>query len=140
MIKIHQRLAVWQDAMTLVEQVYRLSSGFPADERFGLTAQLRRAAVSVPSNIAEGAARGSTPDFLRFLAFARGSLSEVETQILLARRLAFVGADEAIDTQIERVAAKLHGLIKSLRTKEQMTAERMTAVTPHIPRPTSYES
>ena len=73
----HHELRVWRDAIDLVAKLYVLTAGFPADERFGLTAQMRRAAVSVPSNIAEGAARGSRKDFLRFLMIARGSLSEL---------------------------------------------------------------
>jgi four helix bundle protein len=75
----HERLEVWRDAMDLVESIYRFSAVFPDAERFGLTSQLRRAAVSVPSNIAEGAARRSTPEYLRFLSIARGSLSEMDT-------------------------------------------------------------
>ena len=76
----HEDLSVWQQAMSLVEQVYACSSRYPASERFGLAAQLRRAAVSVPSKMAEGAARRSTHEYLRFLSMARGSLSELVTQ------------------------------------------------------------
>ena len=117
-VKAHQRLEVWHDAMLLVETIYRYSSKFPADERFGLTAQMRRAAVSIPSNMAEGAARASLPDYLRFLSFARGSLSEVDTQIQLANRLGFVAEDSELSAQLERVAAKLNALIKSLQAKQ----------------------
>ena len=82
--RAHERLEVWRDAMTLVEKAYGLTSDFPADERFGLTAQIRRSAVSIPTNIAEGAARRSTQEYLRFLSIARGSLSEMSTQIQIA--------------------------------------------------------
>src|SRR3546814_10503894 len=77
--------------MLLVEAIYRMTADFPADERFGLTTQMPRAAVSIPSNIAEGAARRSTPAYLRFLSLARGSQSELSTQIEIAHRLGFAG-------------------------------------------------
>ena len=80
-------LIVWQKAMDLVVHVYEVTESFPQREVFGLTNQVRRAAVSIPSNIAEGQGRGTTKDFLHFLAIARGSLQEVETQLLLAYRL-----------------------------------------------------
>jgi len=84
MIRKYQQLIVWQKAMLLVSEIYRLTQGFPDNEKFGLTSQLRRAAVSVPSNIAEGSGRGSDKDFCRFLYQARGSLTEIETQLLIA--------------------------------------------------------
>jgi len=84
MIRKYQQLIVWQKAMLLVSEIYRLTQGFPDNEKFGLTSQLRRAAVSVPSNIAEGSGRGSYKDFCRFLYQARGSLTEIETQLLIA--------------------------------------------------------
>jgi carbamoyl-phosphate synthase large subunit len=82
--KHYKDLLVWQKGMLLAKLVYDLTRSFPADERFGLTAQLRRAAVSVPSNIAEGQARHGTGEFLQFLSHAQGSLAEIETQLLLA--------------------------------------------------------
>ncbi|NCT67493.1 MAG: four helix bundle protein [Rhodanobacteraceae bacterium] len=110
----HQRLEVWQDAMTLVEMVYTCSSRFPDSERFGLTAQIRRAAISVPSNIAEGAARRSTPEYQRFLSIACGSLSELDTQFQIATRLGFVDSTSAIDGHIDQVFAKLTALMHAL--------------------------
>ena len=110
----HHRLDVWNDAIGLVEAVYRLTSSFPADERFGLTSQLRRAAVSVPSNIAEGAARRSRKEYLHHLGIARGSLSEVETQCVIASRLGLKDHDAGLDDHIERVFARLNALIKRL--------------------------
>ena len=95
MAKTFRELAVWQLAMDLTEQVYRATANFPADERFGLTSQMRRAAVSIPSNIAEGHGRNSTPDFRHFLGIARGSTREVETQILIAERLSLIPVDPA---------------------------------------------
>ena len=86
-IRNYRDLLVWQKAMHLVEEVYQLTSRFPADERFGLVAQLRRAAVSIPSNIAEGQARKSTREFVQFISLAEGSLAEVDTQLLLSERL-----------------------------------------------------
>lgn len=110
----HHQLDVWHDAIALVEAVYRLTSSFPTDERYGLTSQLRRAAVSVSSNIAEGAARRSRKDYLHHLSIARGSLSEIETQLVIARRLNFSASDSTLDDHIERVFARLNALIKRL--------------------------
>ncbi len=94
-VQSHRDLIVWQKAMDLVELVYRLSDQFPPDERFRLTSQITRAAVSVPSNIAEGNARWSRKDYVRFLAIAKGSLMETETQVMLAVRLGFLSNDMA---------------------------------------------
>jgi four helix bundle protein len=108
-----RELRVWRDAMGFVEEVYRVSAGFPAAENYGLTAQVRRAAVSVPSNIAEGQTRGPGADYVRFLNIARGSLAEVETQIELAGRLGFVGV-EKIDGLL-KAAGELARQIYALR-------------------------
>jgi four helix bundle protein len=112
----HHELRVWQDAMTLVTKLYQLTAGFPVDERFGLTSQMRRAGVSVPSNIAEGAARGSRKDFLRFLMMARGSLSELDTQARIAGALAFCEKDALID-DIENLQGALGSLIKAQKAR-----------------------
>jgi len=113
----HERLDVWRDSMALVETVYRLSRTFPDTERFGLTSQVRRCAVSIPSNIAEGAARRSTAEYLRFLSIARGSLSELDTQIQIAIRLGYVevpsGFGSNIDTIFARITALMNALEKS---------------------------
>jgi four helix bundle protein len=89
-VKSYKDLIVWQKAMDLVEMVYQTTKEFPRGELYGLTNQLRRAAVSIPSNIAEGHARKSTAEFRNFLSIARGSLAEVETQLLIARRLSYI--------------------------------------------------
>ncbi len=86
----YQDLIAWQKAMDLAEAVYEATGGFPLEERYGLTSQLRRASVSIPSNIAEGQGRGTKLDFRRLLRIAHGSLREVETQVILARRLGFL--------------------------------------------------
>lgn len=99
--KNYRELIVWQEAMDLVEQVYRLSKDWPADERFGLTNQIRRATVSIAANIAEGEGRGTDPDFCRFLRIAHGSLREVETHALIALRLTY-----STDAQIGDVLDK----------------------------------
>lgn len=89
-VKSYRELIVWQKAMELVEIVYRVTAGFPKDELYGLRLQMRRAATSVPCNIAEGQGRRTTRDFLNFLSIANGSLREVETQALIAGRLRYL--------------------------------------------------
>ena len=115
-MKSYEELDVWQEAMDLVELVYQASSSFPQDERFGLTSQVRRAAVSIPSNIAEGHARTSTRDFLHFLAISMGSVAEVKTQLLIAKRMQFLRpeASDLACQQTDRVGRMLRGLMKSL--------------------------
>jgi four helix bundle protein len=118
----HASLDVWRDAMDLVECVYATSSEFPGTERFGLTSQLRRSAVSIPSNIAEGAARRSRPEFLRFLSIARGSLSELDTQLAIAVRLGYCAHSDDAEQLIDRLFSRLTALMSSLEATS--TAER----------------
>lgn len=113
----HKVLRVWQTAMQLVEDVYRFTSTFPKDEQFGLTSQLRRAAISVPSNIAKGAARNGAKELIHFLGIASGSLAEIDTQIELAVRLAYATPDGALRTRLDEVSALNMALIKSLKQK-----------------------
>ena len=113
-------LIAWQKAMDLVEEIYRLTDALPAREHYGLSNQLRRAAVSVACNIAEGQARYSRKDFRHFLRVAKGSLAEIETQVLIARRLGYVNQDSC-DRCLERIKELgriLAGLISSLRIHE----------------------
>jgi len=112
----YRDLIAWQKAMDFAEACYNLSTNFPDDERFSLTSQLRRSAISVPSNIAEGEGRFSKPDFKRFLSISHGSLSEAETQILMAIRLRYLtdaDARPALAIAVE-VGKLIHGLAKSL--------------------------
>ena len=88
-IKTHKDLDVWKLSIQLVKDIYQLTSKFPSEEKFGLVAQIRRAAVSIPSNIYEGAARNSDKDYIRFLYISLGSLSEIETQLIIAEELGF---------------------------------------------------
>ena len=113
----HHDLRVWQEAMELVTRIYSVTGTFPAEERFGLTSQIRRASISVPSNIAEGAARGSRKEFIHFPTIARGSLSELDTQLRIARNLEYVADIAALIADVERLQAALGSLIKSQRDR-----------------------
>lgn len=115
----YRDLKVWQSAMQLAEGVYRITAPFPSHEMYGLTSQLRRAAVSIPSNLAEGHARSTTRDYLRFVGIAQGSLAEAETQVELAHRLGYVPADD-LRTMLEQtneLGRMLHGLRSALTAK-----------------------
>ena len=112
----HQDLVAWQEAMRLVEMIYRRTAAFPREEVFGLSAQLRRSAVSVPSNIAEGAARNSPRELFQFLGVANGSLAELQTQLEIAVRLGFLDAGTECSEQASRVGRLLTGLRKSIRS------------------------
>ena len=114
--KNYQDLIVWQKAMDLVVEVYRATKQFPKEELYGLTSQLRRAIVSVPSNIAEGQGRRSAKEFLQFLSIAHGSLREIETQLMIARRIDYLSA-EALGPLLNlaaEVGRLLQGLSNSL--------------------------
>lgn len=110
---LHYGLDVWKDAMRLAREIYRVSAAFPDTERFGLTAQIPRCAVSVPSNIAEGAGRGGKREYARHLRIARGSLMELDTQLWIARDLGFTSDTTATQELIQRIAAMLSALITS---------------------------
>ncbi len=118
-VKDYRDLIVWQKAMNLVEFAYRTTAKFPKEELYGLTSQMRRAAVSIPSNIAEGQARNTTRDFLHFLAIAYGSLKEIETQVLIAERLGYIDDRQCNDLvqSTTEVARLISGLANSLRKR-----------------------
>ena len=117
--KSYRDLEVWQLAMILAKQVYEITAAFPKDERFGLVNQMRRAAVSVPSNIAEGHARSSTVDFQRFIKIAMGSVAELETQTLLSQDLGFVSIDQQQELMqpLDQIGKMLRGLHRSLERR-----------------------
>ncbi|MDP3481976.1 MAG: four helix bundle protein [Sulfuricella sp.] len=114
--KPHQRLEVWQQAILLVKETYSATAGFPKEEMFGLVSQMRRAAVSIPSNIAEGAAREGDKEYLHFLSIARGSLSELDTQAHIASMLGYLAVDHQLNDLIDRVGRLLSGFSKKLKT------------------------
>ncbi|MGA2373666.1 MAG: four helix bundle protein [Candidatus Korobacteraceae bacterium] len=115
--KSYRDLVAWQRAMDLVTSVYRITASFPREEIYGLTSQLRRAAVSIPSNIAEGQGRRGAAEFRHFLRQANGSLMELETQVLIAERLCYMPPDKASEflQSAAEVGKILNGLIASLK-------------------------
>lgn len=115
----HEKLDVWMKSMDLVVRIYEATEDFPKEEKFGLTSQIRRAAVSVPANIAEGAGRRSEKEFAYFLSNAQGSSSEVETELLIAHRLGYLNRDvyAELQTSLDKIGQMLHGLARHVRTK-----------------------
>jgi four helix bundle protein len=111
-----RELIVWQKAITLTEDIYKLTAQLPVDERFGLTSQMRRAAISVASNIAEGAQRNNRAEFRNFCGMAYGSTAELETQLQIAERV-YGLSNEAVDNLVNEIQRMLHGLIRKLTTK-----------------------
>ena len=113
-IRTHRDLNVWKEAMELAKEVYSLTKIFPEEETYGLASQMKRATVSIPSNIAEGAARNSHKKFIRFLYIALGSLAELETQLVLSRELEFT-KNSQMEENMDRIRKMLLGLIGYLR-------------------------
>ena len=114
----HYDLIAWQEAMNLVEAIYRDTEDFPRKETFGLTAQIRRAAVSIPSNLAEGSARNSRKELVQFVGISCGSLAELQTQLQLAVRLGYLEAQAECIGQATRVGKLVRGLRKALRPED----------------------
>ena len=116
-VKRYEDLIVWQKAVDLVVEVYRVTKVFPREEVYGLTAQIRRAVVSIPSNIAEGQGRGSTGEFRQFLGHARGSLFELRTQLVIAEKLGYLNPSDAekLKSAAAEVGRILNGLLTSLK-------------------------
>jgi four helix bundle protein len=110
--KPHEQLEAWRIAMQLAKAVYELTSGFPVEERFGITQQMRRAAVSIPSNIAEGSGRNGAKEHVHFIGISRGSLAELETQMQLAVMLYFMKPDNPAFEMADKTGRLLTGLHK----------------------------
>ena len=132
-VKSYRELVVWQKGMDLVELIYRLTRRFPKEDMYGLTSQIRKAAVSIPSNIAEGQGSRTTAEFLRFLSIASGSLKEVETQVLIACRLGYAHKDST--TEALNLAAEIGRLTNALIASPEKRLAR--SATNHYPPTTS---
>jgi four helix bundle protein len=117
MKRAHKNLDVWKEGVALATDIYRVTESFPKSEMYGLSSQMRRAVISISSNIAEGAARNSTKEFAQFLNIAGGSLSELDTQIEIATNLGFVdiAQKQVIEEKIESISKKLAGLIGKVK-------------------------
>ena len=113
----HKDLEVWKKSMDLVVDVYKLMKQLPESEKYGLISQIKRSSISIPSNIAEGAGRASTKEFIRFLDIATGSLSELETQLLLVQRLGFSANTISLEEKINSIGKMLYRLKLSLKKK-----------------------
>jgi four helix bundle protein len=123
----YRDLSVWRTSMDLVAAIYQCTRRFPDDERFGLVSQMRRAAVSIPSNIAEGKGRASDRDAAHFMICARGSICEIETQVEIAEMLGYLSREESqlLRSKMSIVARLLNGLIKALRPAERTQVEAL---------------
>lgn len=117
MAKPHHKLDVWKRSIDFVSKIYRVTGGFPDEEKFGLTSQMRRAAVSIASNIAEGAARSGRKEFNNFLHIAQGSVAELETQFFISRNLEFIGSEKVkpLLQELEEISKMIIGLQRSLK-------------------------
>ena len=114
----HHELIVWQESVDLVKEIYDLTANFPKEEIYSLTNQIRRSAISVPSNIAEGAARATDKEFINFLSISRGSLSELETQIIIASKIGYINNTEQMMKKIDKIFALINGLINSIKMRD----------------------
>ena len=121
MPKPHHNLEVWKRSLDYVTKIYEITARYPNEEKFGMVSQMRRACVSIPVNIAEGAARVSPREFRRFLAISRGSLAELETEIILANDLGYLQPSDELNSRIARMYALLGGLIR--RQSNQISEE-----------------
>jgi len=121
MNQLHKNLEVWKKGIEIAKLIYQITETFPKAEKFGLIAQMKRAAVSIPSNIAEGAARHTPKEFIQFLHNAQGSLSELDTQIIIAHELGFIKNEdrELLEKELIHENKMLTGLMKSLRNRNK---------------------
>ena len=118
-VKPHHKLEIWQRSIDFVSRIYKVTETFPDNEKFGLISQIRRAAISIPSNIAEGAGRNSPKEFIQFLGVAQGSTAELETQLIIARNLNYINKDyDKIMQELDGISKMIIGLIKSIRSRK----------------------
>ena len=117
-MKTHKDLDVWQKSIDFVTEIYKITNIFPSEEKFGLSSQLRRASVSIPSNIAEGAARKGKAEFRQFLYIALSSATEIETQLIIAKNLNFITDDNKLNliNDLNTISKMIQGLIKTIKT------------------------
>ena len=116
-VRTHYNLDAWKEAMVLVKVIYQVTQKFPTSELYGLTSQMRRCAVSVPSNLAEDAVRNSSKEFAQFLSISRGSLSELETQLLIAVELEYINRNHDVFPLLDKVSRLITGLHKKVKNK-----------------------
>ena len=117
MLLSYRDLNVWQNAMNLVEDVYKITANFPKEEKYGLISQIRRCSVSIPSNISEGFMRKSTKEYIQFIYISLGSLEELDTQMEIAVRLKFMESQKEFNEKLLLIRKQLYGLVKSLKTR-----------------------
>jgi four helix bundle protein len=117
MIKGHRDLDVWKKSLDLVEDLYKCTKEFPKEEMYSLTSQVRRAVISIPSNIAEGAARNSKKEFIQFLHIALGSVAELETQLIISSRLGYLKEPAEYQNRLDEIKRMLLGLLSFLKKK-----------------------
>jgi len=117
MILSYRDLNVWQNAMNLVEDVYKITANFPKEEKYGLISQIRRCSVSIPSNISEGFMRKSTKEYIQFIYISLGSLGELDTQMEIAVRLKFMESQKDFNENLLLIRKQLYGMVKSLKTR-----------------------
>ena len=117
MVRTHKDLDVWKKAVDFVTEIYSVTNAFPKSELYGLTSQIRRAAISVPSNIAEGATRRNNKEFLQFLYISLSSAAEVDTQLLISHNLKFINDEilEQLQSELNTILKMIQGLIKSIK-------------------------
>ena len=136
-MKSYQQLDVWQKGVSLSIEVYKFTEQFPRSEKFGLTAQIRRATVSVPANIAEGWGRGSTREYVQFLLVARGSIFELETHLIIGQKLGFLEESQLghLLQVTQAIGRMLNGLILALRARYRGSASRAPRAPAQTPSP-----
>ena len=122
---IHSDLDVWKKAIEFVAEIYKITKNFPKEEIYGLTSQIRRAAVSIPSNIAEGAARNYKKEFIQFLYIAVGSAAETETQLIIAKEIGYIENNTLLLSEIGSIKKMILGLIKYLKKGQKMKSNML---------------